>query len=173
MAGPISMSLGDSFASFASCERGSARKVIPNAFTKHAAARALVRAKTANATIRSSSRKGLARAVDWKKAWKIMSSLTKPLNGGNAEMETAPIRKRRAVLGIRLIKPPISSMFRVPVALTIEPEVMKRRLLKMAWFKVWKRAPASARKAMASSPTTAKITYKPTPIRMMPMFSML
>ena len=37
-------------------ERGNARKVMPNAFTKHAAARALVRAKTANAMIRSTVR---------------------------------------------------------------------------------------------------------------------
>ncbi len=102
-----------------------------------------------------------------------MSSLTKPLKGGNAEMETAPIRNSRAVLGMRLIKPPISSMFLVPVALTMLPEVMKRRLLKMAWFRVWKRAPASARNAMACSPDSEKMTYNPMPIRMMPMFSML
>ena len=146
MAGPIIMSLGDSLASFASCERGSARKVIPNAFTKHAAASALVSANTANEAIKITSRNGLAKAVDWKNAWKIMSSLTNPLKGGNAEIETAPIKKRMAVLGMRLIKPPISSMLRVPVALTMLPLVMKRRLLKMAWFKVWKRAACECKK---------------------------
>ena len=76
-----------------------------------------------------------------------MSSLTKPLNGGNAEMETAPIRKRRAVFGIRLIKPPISSMFLVSVALTIEPDVRNSRLLKMAWFRQWKRAAEQCKKS--------------------------
>src|SRR5450759_4389728 len=152
MAGPIIISLGDSLASFASWDLGRARKVIPKAFTKQAAARALVRANTANDAIKINSRNGLFNAADWKKAWKIMSSLTKPLKGGRAEIETAPIRKSMAVLGMRLIKPPISSMLRVPVALTMLPEVMKRRLLKIAWFRVWKRAPASARNAMASSP---------------------
>ena len=38
-------------------------------------------------------------------------SLTNPLSGGRAEMATAPIRKKKAVFGIRLISPPISSMF--------------------------------------------------------------
>ena len=121
----------------ASFDRGNARNVIPKAFTKHAAARALVSAKTAKATMRINSRNGLAKAADWKNAWKIMSSLTKPLKGGSAEIETAPIRNSSAVVGIRLINPPISSMFRVSVAFTMEPEVMKRRLLKMAWFNVW------------------------------------
>ena len=57
MAGPISMSFGASLASLASFERGNARKLTPKALTKHAAASALVRAKTAKAMIRMSSRK--------------------------------------------------------------------------------------------------------------------
>ena len=109
------MSLGCSLAFFASLERGKARKVTPKAFTKQAAARALVKAKIASATMRSNSRGGLAKREVWKNAWKIMSSLTKPLKGGSAEMETAPMRKSSAVVGMRLIKPPISSMFRVSV----------------------------------------------------------
>ncbi len=88
-------------------------------------------------------------------------------------METAPIRNSSAVVGIRLISPPISSMFLVSVALTTEPDVMKSRLLNMAWFNVWKRAPTSASKPMAGSPDSVKITYKPKPMNMMPMFSML
>ena len=78
-----------------------------------------------------------------------MSSLTNPLKGGSAEIEIAPMRNSRAVWGMRLIKPPISSMLRVPVALTTLPVVMKRRLLKMAWFKVWNSAPTRASKAIA------------------------
>ena len=40
-------------------------------------------------------------------------SLTKPFSGGSPEMAMAPIRKYKAVEGIRRIRPPISSMFRV------------------------------------------------------------
>ena len=58
MAGPISISLGDSFASLASFERGKARNVIPKAFTKHAAARALVNANIAKDTIRRAQGRG-------------------------------------------------------------------------------------------------------------------
>ncbi len=38
-------------------------------------------------------------------------SLTKPLNGGSAEMESTPIRNRRAITGIFFIRPPSSSIF--------------------------------------------------------------
>ena len=102
-----------------------------------------------------------------------MSSLTKPLKGGNAEMETAPIRNSSAVVGILLINPPISSMFLVSVAFTMLPDVRKSRLLKMAWFNVWNSAPANARKPIAWRPDMVKITYKPNPMSMIPTFSML
>jgi hypothetical protein len=67
IADPIIMSFGDSLASSASCERGNARKVTPKAFTKHAAASALVRAKTAKASRRRSSRNGFDRTEDWRR----------------------------------------------------------------------------------------------------------
>ena len=121
---------------------------MPKAFTKQAAARALVKANMESATTIESTRNGFASKVDWKKAWKIINSLTKPLNGGNAEIETAPIRNSNAVLGIRLIKPPMSSMFFVSVELITEPVVMNRRLLKTAWLNEWNSEPNSASMAM-------------------------
>ena len=62
------MSLGDSFAFLASSERGNARKVIPKALTKQAAAKALVNAKTASEAIKSISKAGFPKNADWKNA---------------------------------------------------------------------------------------------------------
>src|SRR5207245_4172704 len=99
---------GDSCAFSAPAPRGRARNVIPNAFTKHAAASALVRASNAPAI----GKRNRARASDerWnpnRKAWKRIHSLTKPLRSGRPEMAAAPTRKKSAVHGIRLTSPPI------------------------------------------------------------------
>ena len=51
-------------------------------------------------------------------------------------MATAPIRKKNAVCGIRLIRPPISSMLRVCVACRTAPAPRKSSALKMAWLMV-------------------------------------
>ena len=52
-------------------------------------------------------------------------------------MATEPRRKHAAVHGMRFTSPPISSMFRVPVAWSTLPAPRKRRALKAAWFTVW------------------------------------
>jgi hypothetical protein len=52
-------------------------------------------------------------------------------------MAMAPTRKKRAVQGIRLARPPISSIRRVPVAMTTPPAPRKSRPLNTAWFSTW------------------------------------
>ena len=47
-------------------------------------------------------------------------------------MATAPMRKYKAVVGMRRINPPIFSMLRVPVECKTEPAPRNSRLLKMA-----------------------------------------
>ena len=77
---------------------------------------------------------GLANSPADKNDWKIINSLTKPLNGGSAAIAIEPIRKMAAVRGMSLIKPPMRSMFLVPVAWATDPAVMKSRLLNSAWL---------------------------------------
>ena len=64
--------------------------------------------------------------------WKIIHSLAKPLSGGRAAIAVDPTRKHRAVWGIRLMRPPISSMLRVPVACSTAPDPRNRSPLKAA-----------------------------------------
>ena len=49
-------------------------------------------------------------------AWNISHSETKPLSGGSAEIARQPPRNRKAVSGMRWIRPPSCSMSRSPVA---------------------------------------------------------
>ena len=66
------------------------------------------------------------------RAWNTSHSEAKPLSGGSAEIAHAPTRKKKAVRGIRLISPPISSMLRVPVACSTDPAPRNRSPLKHA-----------------------------------------
>ena len=91
------------------------RKLIANTFTKHVTASAAVSAspaphsaKTIFAPVEDSSAE---RSI----VCSVSHSLTKPLNGGSAAMDSVPTRKPSAVSGIHLIKPPSRSMSRVPV----------------------------------------------------------
>ena len=74
---------------------------MPNALTKQAAASAAESASSApTAGIRNFNPQagscGLCRM-----AWKVSHSETKPLSGGSAEMAMQPIRKVKAVSGMR------------------------------------------------------------------------
>ena len=68
------------------------------------------------------------------KDWNVSHSLTKPLNGGMAEIDKTPIRIRIALTGILLIKPPSFSIFFVWVEYNMEPAPMKSKPLKTEWF---------------------------------------
>ncbi len=105
---------------------------MPNAFTKQAMASPLVSARPAipRAKTRLSSARSILRFCS--RAWNVSHSLTKPLSGGSAAMAAEPTRKAAAVHGMRLISPPIASMFRVPVACRTAPAPRKRRALKAA-----------------------------------------
>ena len=132
------MTHGDSWAFAAPSPRGRARNVTPNAFTKHAAARALVNANRAPATgNRNRTRASGDRWKPKRNAWKRSHSLTKPFRRGRPEMAAEPTRKNRAVHGMRFARPPMSSMWRVPVAITTPPAPRKSRPLKTAWFRTW------------------------------------
>src|SRR3989344_4116344 len=112
--------------------RGRARNVVPNALTKHAAARPPVRAREAALARKIIFEKTGSAAMPAKRLWKVSHSLTKPLNGGRPEMETAPMRKKAAVHGMTLMRPPYSSILRVCVAWTTDPAERKRSDLKSA-----------------------------------------
>ena len=89
---------------------------MPKALTKQAAARPLVRASSATATGMSTATSDRGMAAPPRSAWNTSHSETKPLSGGSAEMAAAPTRKNSAVRGMRLMRPPSSSMLRLPVA---------------------------------------------------------
>ena len=131
---PACMDRGTSCACSARAERGMARNVIPNALTKHAAARPLASASMATAIGMTTATSGCGIAEPPSKAWKTSHSEANPLSGGSAEIAQAPIKKNRAVRGIRLIRPPISSMLRVPRAWATEPAPRKSSPLKQAWL---------------------------------------
>ena len=97
------------------------RKLIANTFTKQVTASAAVsaspaphRANTIFAPIEDSSAE---RSI----ICSVSHSLTKPLNGGSAAIESVPTRKASAVSGIHLIRPPSWSMSRVPVCVSTAP----------------------------------------------------
>ena len=70
----------------------------------------------------------------WRSAWNASHSLANPFSGGSPEMASAPTRKHVAVHGIAPVKPPISSMFRVPEAAATLPAPRNSRPLNTAWF---------------------------------------
>ena len=84
-AGPMSIAGGTSRADAAASERGSARKIDPNALTKQAAERALVRAKRARQTSRRTLRRGSTTAMEVKRGMKIRISLANPFSGGECD----------------------------------------------------------------------------------------
>ena len=88
-------------------------------------------------------------------------------------MATAPVKNSAEVQGIRRARPPMCSISRVWVACTTEPAERKSRLLKRAWFREWKSAPSRLMVARRGRSGTEKMTKRPIPIKMMPIFSML
>ena len=71
-------------------------------------------------------------------------------------MAIAPIRKQKAVTGMGRMRPPISSMFRVPVECSTDPAPRNRRHLKIAWFSVWNIAAIRATAASSRMPGNAE-----------------
>ncbi len=126
---PSSIGLFTSFACSACSLRGSAKNPIPNAFRKQKAASAPVSASAAAPTGRTIlvnvSFKPKPRSSDCR----VSHSLTKPLNGGRAEIASTPIRKRMAVVGIFLMRPPSFSVFFVCVENIMEPAPMNNNPL--------------------------------------------
>ena len=81
--------------------RGRPRNVMPNAFTKQAAASA---AESASRAPIAGARNLSTHCGSWglsRIAWKVSHSETNPLNGGSAEIAAEPMRKAKAVSGIR------------------------------------------------------------------------
>ena len=95
--GPMIIMGETSEASSLSRDRGRARKIDPNALTKQAADKALVRANRARLMKRRTFKRGFTSETDWKNEVKIRSSLANPFRGGRAEIETAPTKKRADV----------------------------------------------------------------------------
>lgn len=126
----------DSFAFSLSILLGRARNVIPNAFTKHAAARPPVNARLPAERIKIPLIIALWAEIPAKRLWNVSHSLTNPLNGGKPEIAIAPTRKKIAVNGISFMSPPYFSMFRVWVCDITEPAPKNNKDLKTAWFNV-------------------------------------
>ena len=106
---------------------------MPNALTKQAAARPLVSASMADGERHENRHLGLTGSpTPPSRDWKTSHSEANPFSGGSAEIAPRPIRKKKAVHGIRLIRPPISSMLRVPVACSTDPAPRNSRPLKHA-----------------------------------------
>ena len=78
-------------------ERSTPRKILPNAFTKHAEARALVKLNMARAIIRTHFKAIIDTFDVWKNAKNIINSLTNPFKGGSADIANDPIKKNIAV----------------------------------------------------------------------------
>src|SRR3989338_6624418 len=97
IAGPKIIVFGTSAACSDSLDLGSAKKTVPKALTKQAAAKALVSANRDNERSKKPFSSGNGIEPSWKNAWNSISSLTNPLNGGSAEIDTAPIKKSIAV----------------------------------------------------------------------------
>ena len=147
---------------------------MPNALTKQAAARAVVRPRSAP-PIGKASRTKVSLDV-WKPSrsdWNTSHSLTKPFRKGRPEMAMAPSRKKPAVHGIRRARPPMCSIWRVPVAATTPPAPRKSSPLKRAWFRTWSSDAARASTASPGCPIDSEIIPTPAATRMIPMFSML
>ena len=102
---------------------------MPKARTKQAAASAADSASSAPTAGTISFKPQEGNCGDSRMAWKLSHSETKPLSGGSAEIAVQPIRKTKAVCGMRWIKPPSCSMSRVPVAVKTLPAPKNSRLL--------------------------------------------
>ena len=125
-----SITAGASCAPAAARLRGNARKLIPNAFTKHAAAKAVVSAKSAPPTGNRKCTSGSAEPrKPYKNAWNVSHSLANPFRGGRPEIAIAPMRKNSPVHGIRRSRPPNCSICRVPVVITTSPAAEKQQPL--------------------------------------------
>jgi hypothetical protein len=99
------------------------------AFTKQVTASPAVSARAA-----PQSAKTILTALEDKAAERridcsVSHSLTKPLNGGRAAIESAPTRQKAPVQGILRRSPPRRSRSRVPVAASIEPLPMNKSAL--------------------------------------------
>ena len=107
-------SKGDTSVAFSlSMLRLLARNVIPNAFTKHAAASPPVNVRQAAPKMKILFINIEEVAIPLKRLWNVSHSLTNPLNGGRPEIATAPTKKNIAVYGISFMSPPYSSILRV------------------------------------------------------------
>ncbi len=151
--------------------RGRPRNVTPKALTKQAAASAADIASNApTAGTRNFSPQdgscGLSRI-----AWNVSHSETKPLSGGNAEMAAQPTRNTNAVCGMRWMRPPRCSMSRSPVAVSTAPAPKNNRLLKTMWLNTCRSPAVSASAAADIMPKALKASARPSPMKMIPMFS--
>ena len=127
---------GTSWACAASSLRGRARKLIPNALTKHAAASPAVRASPARASANTRFSAGLRTLRFWSNAWNVSHSLTKPLRGGSPAMAAEPTRKHAAVHGMRLRA---AHLLHVPRARRVQhaARAEEQERLERGWFTVW------------------------------------
>src|SRR3989344_1008188 len=171
---PASIDQWGSFALAAWSLRGKARKVMLNAFAKHASASAPVSAR--NATLKPTmtcvaTESSVMRLPS--NPWKTSHSEANPFKGGKADIAMDPMRKLTATNGILAANPPNFSMFRMPVALWTAPAPRKSRLLNSAWLRVWNKPANSAIPAYSLWPDATNNIADPTPMRMMPMFSTL
>jgi len=109
--------------------------VIPNALTKHAAARPLVKARAAAMIPRNSLYPPEEACIAPRnKDCRVSHSLTNPFSGGRADIAIAPSRNRAPVQGMFLMSPPIFSISLVPVALYTAPAPRNNSPLNAAWF---------------------------------------
>ena len=99
---------------------------MPKHLTKHVAASAPAIASAATAKMDSSLAMDEDCCIFRKRDWYVNHSLTKPLNGGIADMARHAVKKNTAVTGIFLISPPNFSISFVPVAYCMEPAPRKR-----------------------------------------------
>ena len=93
------------------------------------------------------------------------------MSGGSAEIAAEPTRKTKAVSGMRWISPPRCSMSRSPVALSTAPAPKNSRLLNSEWLRTWNSAAVNASAAAKPMALASKASARPSPMKMMPMFS--
>ena len=72
---------------------------------------------------------------------------------------------------MRWMRPPSCSMSRSPVAVSTAPAPKNSRLLKSEWLRTWNSAAVSASAAAQRMPLAWKASARPSPMKMMPMFS--
>ena len=131
---PASIAGPASAAAAASGVRGWPRNPMPNAFTNAAAVRPPV---SASAATPASSMAAVAAPCAEKPRSRPCSSshsLAKPLNGGSAQIDSAPIPNSAAVTGRRRASPPRLSRSRVPAARWTDPAARNRHPLNAEWF---------------------------------------